>query len=157
MIEKRHTFVIEHVSEQEQQTFRGQFTSKKLSMMDRSKINVRKAQLNGGMYAVRDDEGRPTGLGIDEETEYLNYMIAFLEVVLIDKPVWWKMEDLSDDDLVLKVFQEAMKFENSFRKSKTNDGSVGSSAGSSEAQYTETNAGSPIKKMVDKEVLASLD
>lgn len=163
MIKKLHTFTISYHSDIDDTDYDGQFTSRRMSMMDRSKISVRKAQLNGGYYCVRDEKGVPTGMGIDEETEFMNYALAYLETVILQKPAWWDLQQITDNQVMLKVFEEAMKFENSFRdRGATNNGegekgSVPGSQGSSAAQPQKSNDGSAPKKVVDEKVSASLD
>jgi hypothetical protein len=157
MISKQHVFTVDHTSEEDNTNYRGQFTVKRLSMMDRSKVSVRKSQLNGGMFAVKDDDGKPTGQGIDPDTDWLNYMIAYLEIALIQKPEWFKFTEITDSSLVFKVFEEGMKFENSFRNRGTESGSAGSGESSSQAEHKKTDDGSVLKKVVDSEVLKALD
>jgi hypothetical protein len=162
MIKKIHTFNIDHTSESDGQQYRGQFACRRMSMMDRSKINVRKSQLSGGMYCVRDDNGNPTGQGIDQETEWLNYCIAVLEIVLVQKPEWWKLDEISDQEVIFKVFTEVMNFENSFRKrgngtALTGGDTASGSEANSQAQPAQAVAGSPAPKVVDQKVSAALD
>lgn len=95
---------------QEGKVLEGTFTTKKLSIKGMAAIQVRKVQLNGGYYF---DEKKP-GMGIDEETDYTNYMIAHLEQSLIRKPTWWNLDELDDIGLVLEVFKQVAEFENSF-------------------------------------------
>lgn len=88
----------------------GTFTAKKLSIKATAAIQVRKVQLNGGFYF---DEKKP-GTGIDEETDWTNYMIAHLEQSLIRKPTWWNLDEIDDVNLLLDVFKKIAEFENSF-------------------------------------------
>lgn len=162
MLKKLHTFSIDHASTIDNQHYVGQFTCARITVMSRSKISIRKSQLCGGMYCVRDDNGNPTGLGIDEETEGLNYMLAVLDVALVQKPEWFKLEEISDEGLLIKVFKEVMAFDNSFRVSggtttQANSGSVDSSQGTGAAQHQVSNHNAPVKKMVDEQVQAALD
>lgn len=158
---KPHSFTINHLGDNGQR-YDGVFACKKQSIMDSSRISVRKSQLNGGMYCHRDDDGNVTGKGIDEATDFLNYMIATLETVIVQKPVWWDLEDISDVELLSKVFQEVMKYENSFRGRGNGgeDRSSGSGSGSEENGSEERKASESTngpKKVVDREVQASLD
>jgi hypothetical protein len=158
---KLHTFSIDHESEDSGQSYNGTFTSKKLSILDQTKISRRKSELCGGMYCVRDDDGNPTGRGIDEGTEFLNQMIGILEVAVVSHPVWWDLSELADEELLSKVFGEVMQFENSFRRprgSKTGD-NVGSgrSEGDSQEQHSKAVATDNAPKVVDGQVQASLD
>ena len=131
--------------------------------MDQNRINKKKAELCGGLYCVRDDNGVPTGQGIDEYSELQNYVLAILSVVLVKgaTPSWWNLEELSDQELVHKVFLEVQKFENSFRRRGGDSAGNGQHSGSSQEGGTQThqaaNAGKPVEKMVDKEILSALD
>jgi hypothetical protein len=113
------------------------------------------------MYCVRDPEGNPTGRGIDAWTEFVNHMISMLEVAIVSKPVWWNLEEIYDEDLLNKVFEEVMEFENSFRRpARTAGGSGDGDGGSGEdstKEHPQADSGGNAPKMVDREVLASLD
>lgn len=164
MIKKHHEFAVDYWSEQDQTTYTGQFTSKKLSIMDQSKISVRTSQLCGGMYTVREEiDGKlmPTGKGISEEVEFQNRMIAYLEIALIQKPSWWKLEEITDEGLILEVWKGVMEGEKSFRglsgtntsRSRTNR----DSEESGDTESKETVARNNVKKVVGKEVSDTLD
>ena len=112
MMKKLNTFSIDYYSKVEQRQFEGKFTVRIASMADKSRIAVRKAQILGGMYCVRDEDGKPTGRGIDEDTEWVSHMQAYLETVLAQKPDWFKLDEIIDEALILKVFAEVMKYEN---------------------------------------------
>lgn len=160
MRNRTHTFNIEHKTE-EGETLQGQFTYKRQSILDQSRIARRKSELSGGMYTVRDDEGNPTGQGIDEFTESFNYAIATLETCLIQKPNWWNLDEIADPDLVLKVFKEVQNFENSFRRrgrDKSEEQQVSSgSEGTSEEEYQASQSTDSSPKVVDGQVSTSLD
>ena len=149
---KQHTFQISYESEEDGVDYTGQFTVRKLTIMDRSKINVKRTQLNGGFSVVRDEMGDPTGEGTDPSTDNFNYMLAYLETAVIQKPKWWNLNEITDMEVLNRVFEEAMKFENSFRKRP-----MESSEGSGSSEHKEANGGSGIKKVVDEEVRNSLD
>lgn len=164
MIKKINTFSIEYKSEMEQKTYQGQFTSRIATVMDKSKINVRRSQLNGGMYCHKDDQDVPTGRGIDETTEYMNHVIAFLEIVLMQKPVWWVLEGegaITEWDLIEAVFKEVMSFENSFRtggrSTSESKGSSQSSEGNGQTKPSQANLGDNAPKVVDRQVQTALD
>lgn len=111
----------------------GTFTTKKLSIKSAAAVQVRKVQLNGGFYF---DEKKP-GVGVDEETDYTNYMIAHLEQSLIRKPTWWNLDELDDVNLVLEVFKKVAEFEQSFSSplrgaAVTSEGSQSDSGSSSQ-------------------------
>lgn len=122
-IPRTKQFWISFRSEMDGQTYEGQFTTKKLSIKDLAAIGVRKVQLNGGYY---HDENRP-GMGIDPQTDWMNSMIAHLEVALVQAPMWFKVEDIIDGNLLAKIFEQVMEFENSFFRSS---GQPGANSGS---------------------------
>lgn len=160
-LKQSHTFTLDYHSDIDDKDYLGQFTCNRMTVMSRSKVSIKKSQLCAGMYCVRDDNGNPTGLGIDEETEGLNYMLAVLDVLLIQKPEWFKIEEISDEAVIIKVFKEVMQFDNSFRvgggSSTKENGSVASSQGTSTKKSQETNNSGSVKKVVDPEVQAALD
>ena len=157
-----HTFPFNKKSEVTDETYEGQFTCRRMTVKDRTRINVRKAQLSGGMYCVRDENGMPTGMGIDEETEGTNYMLAYLEVLLVSKPDWFKADEVFDLDVMFAVYREVEKFNDSFRvvrgdAAAPNGGSPPSGAGTGAAQPAAPNNGNPAPKVVGKEVSPSMD
>lgn len=98
-MERKNTWPFKFESKlgNEVKEYAGTFTSKILSFKDKTQVKVRTSQLCGGFYCVRDDEGEPTGRGIDSETEWNSYMLATLEACLIQKPLWFKLD--GDDAL----------------------------------------------------------
>jgi len=158
---KLNTFNLDFTSEEDDEVYKGQFTSRKLSIMDHSKVQRRRNELNGGHHCVTDDDGNFTGVGMDPETDYFHYMIAVLEVCLIQKPSWWDFDTLYDRSVVMKVFSEVMTFENSFRKrrrgtAQESNTSAGSQGNSTKEPEEPLNDHLP-QKVVGKEVQASLD
>lgn len=153
------TFSIDYVSDQDDFRYTGNFTTKKLSIADMAALGVRKTQLNGGYHY---SEGTP-GMGVDAETDDFNAMIAHLEIALQDFPVWWDLSNISDIDLLGKVFQEVISHENSFleRRRRTDPTGEGSPNGAGEGDSPDSaegpRAGGVAGEMVDKEVLASLE
>jgi len=138
----------------------GTFTVKKLSIRDRAKIATKRSQLGDGMYCVRDDKGDPTGRGIDEDSDMLNSMIAYLEVSLIQKPDWWNLDVLGDLDLARKVYGEAMDFEMTFfrsRNQQVDNGSGSVRTGNSSSANSSPNTGTQPAPVVDPQVSAALD
>jgi hypothetical protein len=157
---KLHTFKINHKSDNGED-YEGTFACRKQSIIDHSKISRRKSELSGGMYTVKDEDGNPTGQGIDEETETINHIIATLEQVLVQKPDWWDLTVLDDYKLITSVFSEVQKFEASFRGRRgsgdSDTGHLSSSEGSSEEERAQSNAANNAPKVVDKKVSTSLD
>ena len=171
MLQKTHTFSIDYTSPEAGQRYAGAFTCRKLSIMDLSKMRMRTAQMNGGMHCVRDDDGNPTGHGVDEHTEYFNSMLAQLEVSLVTYPQWWDLGTISDADLVRRVYQEVEKFEQTFRnrgRAGANGTVVGSggevapghgaggAAGGGTVPAT-SDAGGRVTQVVGAQVLAALE
>lgn len=145
----------------EDELLEGTFTVKRLSIMDRSKIGAKKSQLSGGLYCVRTDDGSPTGQGLDEETDFTNTAIAHLETALVQKPMWFKLDEINDVDLLRKVYEEVMDFEWSFfrrkRQAASNEESDGSSTDNSVAEDASKQSGDGPTEVVGPEVQAALD
>jgi len=139
----------------------GQFTAKRLNVAQRSRLGVRKSQLSGGMYCVRDANGHATGQGLDEETDWLNTAIAHLELALIQKPQWWKLEELEEVSLIQEVFEKVLDFESSFfrrrRPEPEVEGASGVSAAGSSEPTQEQQLGNVPTQVVGPEVQAALD
>lgn len=153
-----HTFSIDFKDEETGQQYTGTFTTKRLAIQDKAKLGVRRSQLCGNMYCVRDDDGKPTGQGIDEDTEWLNAMLAHLEIVLVQKPIWWNLQEIASHDLLNRVYKEVVEFENSFKsRGSAGAGSDGLRQNGSGTQSTQANPGNTPTAVVGKEVSASLD
>lgn len=140
----------------------GTFTAKRLSVMERSKVAVRRSQLSGGMYCVRDDDGAPTGQGIDPSTDYINIVIAHLEIALIQKPIWFKLEEMTDMGLATDVYDKILEFEMTFFRQRDRgaaDGSQSSLGGEEDSSEKPAISGSPTTAtaVVGQQVQAALD
>lgn len=157
---KIHTFSIKHKLIDGEE-LEGQFSCRKQAILDFSKIQRRKSELCGGAYCVRDDNGNATGQGIDEETEYINHVIAVLETMLVTWPQWWDLSVLDDFALLTAVYSEVQKFENSFRRrpgqAPEGEGSVLGGEGAGEKERKEAKSGGNAPKVVDQKVSAALD
>lgn len=105
----RHQFHIKHTGV-DGKIYEGQFACKKLSIKEIAQVSVRKVQLNGGYHHVEDSPGR----GLDADTDWTNQMISHLEIGLIQQPMWFILDNIYDVDLLLKVYSEIAKFENTF-------------------------------------------
>lgn len=81
----------------------GNFTVKRLTIGEQATIGVTKAKF-------------AQSLQVDSGTDQLLHMFAYLKHALMEKPEWFKPEDLFDDDLVLAVYRRCLSFEASFRK-----------------------------------------
>lgn len=156
-----HTFNISFDTD-EGKTLQGLFTYKRPSVRQKSQIVSRKSVLSGGFYCVRDEKFRPTGQGIDAMSEAFNGAVARLDTCLIQAPEWWDLDEITDEELVWVVYEEVMKFEDSFRRpgdkrddAKTQSGSVGTEASSDKPALPDVgNVPTPV---VDEEIQASLD
>jgi hypothetical protein len=107
------------------------------------------------------DEDKP-GFGVDSSTDDLNAMVAHLELAIVNAPTWWKLEEITDLNLISKVFSEVSSFETSFLRSKREEvrsqqESVGYSEGNSSTNSSETNVAGVSGSMVGQEVLAALE
>lgn len=155
-----HQFDVDFTTE-DGEHLRGTFSTKRLSVMDRTKIGVRKSQMSGGMYCIRDEEGNPTGQGIDEDTDMANAMFAHLEISLVQKPTWWNLDEIVDMGLVREVYTKVVEFEMKFFRSSNTanagNGLDGSSQDNGNPQSAQGGSGGSLKKVVGQEVQASLD
>ena len=153
-----HTFSIDHLSDADDRRYIGSFTSKKLTIRDLATIGVRKTQLNGGFHHDVNNPGR----GVDESTDEFNSMLAHLEISIVKKPEWWNLDEVTDMELIGKVYKEVLTFENSFLgrggvESADGDGLGGSGEGDSTPETPQSElAGSP-REVVDSEVQAALE
>lgn len=153
-INTTHTWNFHFKSEIDGRTYEGQFTSKKLSIMEISRLGVRKVQLNGGYYY---DESRP-GCGIEAHIDNMNSMLAHLELAVIQAPVWFNPEVLFDPSLIRAVYREVVKFENSFfrsQRSEPESGRGGPDDRSGESQ--ESGSAGRVEEVGGGEVQPSLD
>lgn len=133
----------------------GDFVAKKLTIRDLSALGVRKAQLNGGMHYSDSNPGQ----GVDAFTDETNGMIAHLELAIVTAPPWWKLDEILDTDLLMKVYKEVLDFENSFLRKhleRIAAKNLLSEAGS-EGQNTESNAPRAAGDVVQKDLQAALD
>ncbi len=155
--QKRHNpFAIDYHSDMDDRLYKGKFVSKKLSIRDLAALGVRKAQLNGGMHHDRENPGH----GVDEQTDEFNNMVAHLELSILEAPKWWNLDDVTDIDLVARVYREVIAFENKFLgRPDRDDGdeSDGGDEGGGEPDSSGSDdAGSP-DEVVDEEVQPSLE
>jgi len=109
-IDRQNQFFLRCLSE-EGKVLEGQFTAKRLSIREAGLVNVRRVQLNGGFYY---DENTP-GRGIDQQTDWIHQMMAHLEYALIQKPMWFNLNELMELDILCEVYKKVMDFETTFR------------------------------------------
>jgi hypothetical protein len=153
-----NSFTVKYRDPSTGQVVEGVFTTKKLSIRDRTQMMVKTTQYAGGMHCVRDEDGKPTGMGIDEETEFANRMLAHLEIALIQKPTWFNMDEIWDLGVVREVYQKVMDFESSFKSTlggEPGPGGVGQASGSGTSP--QANAGNGPTPVVGQKVSAALD
>jgi hypothetical protein len=158
--QNRKDFTIEYKME-DGSVLEGLFTVKRLAIKDRSRLGRRKSELSGGMYCVRDDAGNATGQGLDEDTDYLNSMIAHLEVALLRSPEWFNLDEIADIGLVTEIYNKVVDFETSFFRTpdesggRRGSGELGEGNGSTE--HPGTGPGGTPTQVVGTEVQAALD
>jgi hypothetical protein len=128
----QHPFPIAWKDPETGEELTGQFTTKRLTIQDKARLGVRVSQLCGGMYCVRepdpddpDGPGKPTGQGIDAETQFMNEMLAHMELALIQKPKWFNLAELCDLDLMKEVYGHVVDYELSFKSRRGAGGGPG--------------------------------
>lgn len=158
--QKQHnSFVVDHKSEIDEILYKGKFVSKKLSIRDLAALGVRKAQLNGGMHHDRENPGH----GVDEQTDEFNNMVAHLELSILEAPKWWNLDEITDIDLIARVYREVIAFENKFlgrrRGAQSDEGhdSDGSSEDGGTSDSPSADVARDLREVVDEEVQPSLE
>ena len=107
--ERIHKFTIEE--EVDGTKLKGDFISKYPSITDEMNIHVAMSQrLSGANASTVSDVGSE-----------LAYMMSVADVLLIEKPDWFDFETLGDRDILTKVVEEILVFNNSFRNSNEKD------------------------------------
>lgn len=147
------TFKIDYKSEIDQQHYVGAFTVKRMSIADLASLGVRKAQLNGAMHY----DPRKPGQGVDADTDELNGVLAHLDICLIKTPDWWNLSNVADVGLLYTVYEEVMRFENTFRGRTMGGRSDTEREEASEAEGGESDESADVRKVVASEVQASLE
>ncbi len=144
-------------SESDDCTYEGDFTIKRQGLMDYSRQQLRKLELNGGHHFVSKDPGA----GVPAGMEYINEMISTLEVAIVKAPDWWNLEEISDLDVLQAVHKEVTAFEETFlNRKRSQDSSSGERVGDGSAdsgpQRGESNTTDSSDAMVGKEVPPAL-
>jgi hypothetical protein len=101
---KETTIFIEVKSELDGRVYNGNFTFRRLSIGQIAQMGVEVARLNGG-------------LKVDENTDFLNTMLATFRFAVVSAPDWWKPEEMFDTNAVATVYNKYLEFESSFRRS----------------------------------------
>lgn len=83
----------------------GEFTLKRMNLGDLRKAAIRRAQLNGGLPEA----------AIDEDTRFMNMMLANLEMTIVQSPDWWKPEEFYNGRVIYDLYNEVISFEATFR------------------------------------------
>jgi hypothetical protein len=151
-----HTFNLDFYSEDSQRRYQGTFTTKKLTIKDMTRMSVRKVQLCGGMHY---DPASP-GQGLDFATFQINGMIAHLEIALVEYPKWWNLDELTDIEVLSKVHEEVVSFENNFPvrgKAPAAEGHQRGGAGGGASTETGSNPAGNAPQVVAGEVQSSLE
>jgi hypothetical protein len=149
-----HTWNFKYLSPYDNKTYEGQFTCKKLSVMELSRLGVRKTQLNGGFHY---DEEHP-GQGVEEHIDSMNSMVAHLEVALVQYPLWFNLDQLIDPMILRLVYKEVAKFENNFfRRAGQRSESGRSSQDDSSGTDQKSGAVGLVTAVGGEEIPASVD
>ena len=146
------TFNFTFKSEIDESEYAGLFVVRRKVISDEAKIRVRQTQLNGGLHY---DPESP-GVGIDPQTNYLNYMIATLQVLLVQVPDWFDLDNLFDANIVADLWKEVRSFQDSFRK-KSVPVNNGSSQGGSQTPPGVSNESGDIANMAFSQVWSSVE
>lgn len=154
-------FMINYKSEDTGEMFEGNFSCRRQSIIDKSRINRRRSELAGGYYCVKDENGNPTGQGIDESSEWFCYAVAVLETVIETSPDWYDLDKVYDDGLIFSIFKEVMDYENSFRRSRRvadSEQEVGRSGENSSTEKSQnTHTSNNPTQVVDRQIQDALD
>lgn len=151
-----HTFHVEIHSEGDDMTYKGKFTVKKLSLRDLAALGVRKSQLQGGLHFDPSNPGR----GVDEITDQMNTIIAQCEFSIVEAPEWWDLGKITDMEVLYKVYEEVISFENSFhgpRRSGNGSTAGGTGQGDGPGDSSSSDHGGMAGSVVEQEVLDPLE
>lgn len=147
-------------SEVDDCTYEGDFTIKRQGLMDFSRQQLRKLELNGGRHRV-DSDGEDDGAGVPFIMDWINEMISTIEVAVVKSPDWFDLSEISDMEVLKTVYKEVTVFENTFLNrgrgvDRPEDSAVGDGPKDSSPQRGESNAAADVDSVVGKEVPASL-
>ena len=109
------------------QEVKGTFIVKFPSLMDKINIETRLTSLLAG-----------ADVNIMKTRIYnLAEAICYLKEVIIKKPTWFDYENIDNEALIFRLYDEARKFENSFRKEDGGDEPQGDSGQSNDEESLE--------------------
>lgn len=149
-----HQFEFRYTSPLDGHEYSGTFTVKKLSIKDLGQLGVRKVRLNGGFHYSEDNPGS----GIDEETDWINTMIAHLELAIVQQPLWFNIELVYDAGLLGELYKKVAEFENQFFRTRRNrNAGSGSGEDASSSQGQGTGTAGHVAKVGGGEVPPSLE
>jgi hypothetical protein len=109
-----HTFKIDMKAPSGEE-FAGSFTIHRPTIGERINIGITEAQRLGGLS------------NIDLYTGGLAHMVATLEIIVDDSPIWWKPQELHDVEVITEVYNKYIEYLNTF------SGKPGSESGSGAA------------------------
>lgn len=95
------------------------------------------ARLRVGTIRAKLLDGAPSQ-STDTLTDDIAYMIAYLQVSLVDVPSWWNFEDLDDIADLKDMYLEVYKFVQSFRTENGQNTNAGNSADASSEEDVES-------------------
>lgn len=97
------TVYVEVKSNMDGRTYSGNFTFKRLNIGSIAQVGVEACRLNGG-------------LTVDENTDFLNTMLATFKYAVTAAPEWFKPEEMFDTHVVATVYNKYLEFEATFRR-----------------------------------------
>lgn len=101
-LETTKTFTVEWNNPETGITYMGVFTAKRPTLADAGQIAIIKARLCGGER-------------VDADIDFVNEMIAYLQVVLTKFPDWWTPHEFFDASPLRKVWDHVRGWQDSFR------------------------------------------
>jgi len=105
--------------------FKGQFTLRRPSVYDQTRIGIR----IGELMSAPGPDGYPRRVYTDFYHENLALMLATLEVVIVKHPQWWKIDEVRDEELLAALYAQYKGWQAGFREplSGASQGASGSS------------------------------
>ena len=145
------SFYIDFYSEMEGKQYRGNFSIRRPNLIDLTTIAAKKSEMVGGKYY---DPDRP-GCGIPLYAESLSEAISFLQVCLVDAPEWWDEGNITDQELLFKIYMEAKEidpFRSSKKPERDRNRDTGSVSEASDNESEQSGVNNDIAEMVDEEI-----
>jgi len=104
-----HTFKID-MKLPSGEEFSGKFTIHRPTIGERINIGIIEAQRLGGL------------VNIDNFVSGLTHMVATLEVIVDDHPIWWKPQELHDVEVINEVYNKYIEYLNTFSGKPKSEG-----------------------------------